>query len=209
MEDYQAENLDRGHVYLIGEVDDDKIGALIEQLVYLGRRRRVAEVTLWVNSSGGLLQPAFALVDLMAALGKPVRTVGLGTIESAAALILIGGTRGLRLMTRCASMMLHEYSWSNSGSVTEMRGRMTEIQNTLKKQIEHLVRCSGRDEDAVRALLKHEETWLTPVQAVEWGLIDRVVDFDPTAHAGVPRAKARAGRTRRARAKPARRGRGR
>jgi ATP-dependent Clp protease protease subunit len=199
VEEFQTDNLDRGHVYLIGEVDDEKIGMLIEQLVYLGRRRRVTEVTLWVNSSGGLLQPAFALVDLMAALGKPVRTVGLGTIESAAALILIGGTRGRRLMTRCASMMLHEYSWSNSGSVTEMRGRMTEIQNTLKKQVEHLVRCSGRGEDEVRALLKHEETWLTPVQAVEWGLIDRVVDFDPTMGAGVPAPPPRRPRRRPAR----------
>jgi len=186
MENYQLRNLERGHLTLFGEVDDERVQGLIEQFLYLEKRRSLREITLWINSAGGLLQPAFGLADVLEVLDKPVRTIGLGTVESAATVLLMSGTRGRRLMTRNASMMIHEYSWSNSGSVTEMEGRLTEIKNTARKQIEHLVHCSGKTEREIRRLLRHQETWLNPEQAMEWGLVDAVLDFNPTAKVGVP-----------------------
>jgi len=126
METHQVKNLDKGHIAVFGDVDDEKVQAVIEQLLYLENRRSVREVTIWVNSAGGLLQPAFGLSDVMLVLEKPIRTIGLGTVESAATVLLTSGTPGRRLVTPNASLMIHEYSWSNSGSVTEMRGRMTD-----------------------------------------------------------------------------------
>ena len=75
--------------------------------------------------------------------------------------------------------MVHEYSWSNSGSVTEMRGRMNEIKNTAKKQVRHFAAKSGLTQEEAREVLRHEETWLTPQQAIKKGLIDGVLDFHP------------------------------
>ncbi len=190
MENFQVKNLERGHLTLFGEVDDEKVCTLIEQLAYLEGRRSVREITLWINSAGGLLQPAFGLADLMEVLSKPIRTIGLGTVESAATVILMSGTRGRRLATRNASVMIHEYSWSNSGSVTEMEGRMTEIKNTARKQVAHLVKCTGRTEVEVRGLLRHQETWLTPEECRDWGLIDGILDFNPVRIPGGGRGKA-------------------
>lgn len=190
MEAFQTKNLDKGHITLFGEVDDEMVQTLIEQMIYLEGKRSVREITLWVNSTGGLLLPAFGLADVMALLATPIRTIGLGTVESAATVVLTSGTRGRRLMTASASMMLHEYAWSNSGSMTEMRGRMAEIKNTARKQVEHLVRVTGRSEAEVKKLLRHEETWLSPAQAQERGLVDGVLDFNPVAKAGVPRRRA-------------------
>ena len=210
MEAYQTKNLDKGHIALFGEVDDEMVQTLIEQLIYLEGKRSVREVTLWINSTGGLLLPAFGLADVMGVLATPIRTIGLGTVESAATVVLTSGTRGRRLMTPTASMMLHEYAWSNSGSMTEMRGRMTEIKNTARKQVEHLSQVTGRPEAEVRKLLRHEETWLDPARAQELGLVDGVMDFNPVTKVGVPgtrkapaRKKAATRRKKKAPARPA------
>lgn len=209
MESYQLKNLERGHLALFGEVDDERVQTLIEQLVFLEKRRALGEITLWINSAGGLLQPAFGLSDVMDLLEKPIRTIGLGTVESAATVVLMSGTPGRRLLTRNASIMIHEYSWSNSGSVTEMKGRMTEIENTARKQVAHLARATGREPAEIRKLLRHAETWLTPDQAMEWGLVDGVLDFNPVTQAGVPRKRParrkKAARKKAARKKPAKR----
>lgn len=189
MEAYQTKNIDKGHIALFGEVDDEMVQTLIEQMIYLEGRRTVREITLWINSTGGLLLPAFGLTDVMAVLETPIRTIGLGTVESAACVVLTSGTRGRRLMTPTASMMLHEYAWSNSGSMTEMRGRMDEIRNTARKQVEHLARVTGRPQAEVRKLLRHEETWLSPEKAQELGLVDGVMDFNPVKRSGMPRPR--------------------
>lgn len=181
MDDYKADLLDRGHVTVFGEVEEDRIQEALEQIFYLEGKPEVEEITLWINSDGGLLQPAFGLADMLELVETPVRTIGLGTVESAATVLLTAGTPGRRFLTRNASVMVHEYSWANSGSVTEMRGRMTEIQNTSRKQIDHLRRTTGLSEKAVRKLLRHEETWLVPEQAVELGLVDAVLLENPFA----------------------------
>lgn len=190
MESFQTKNLDRGHLTLFGEVDDERIQTLIEQLLYLELRRSLKEITLWINSAGGLLQPAFGLADLMEYCQKPIRTIGLGTVESAATVLLMAGTPGRRLLARNASVMLHQFSWANSGSLTEMEGRLSEIKNTARKQVAHLARCTGKSTAEVRALLKHQETWLTPEAAIEWGIVDRVLDFNALVRSGVPKVGA-------------------
>ncbi len=190
METFQTKNLDRGHITVFGEIDDEKIQSVIEQLIYLETKRSLKEITLWINSPGGYLQPSFGLADFMTQLSKPIRTIGVGTVESASTVILTSGTPGLRILTPSSSLMIHEYSWSNSGSVTEMRGRMTEIQNTARKQLEHLVRVSGRSLEEAQKLLQHQETWLSPEAAIEWGLVDAVLDFNPVQQRGVPSSKA-------------------
>lgn len=179
MDGHQSKNLDRGIVPLFGEIDDEAIQNVLEQIFYLEKRSTVKEITLWINSTGGLLQPALGLSDVLELLKTPVRTIGLGTIESAATVVLMSGSKGRRFVTQNASVMVHEYSWSNSGSMTEMRGRQVEILQTAEKQIRHFCLKSGLSPEVAKTLLRHEETWLNPQRAVELGLIDGILDFHP------------------------------
>ncbi|MBI2945780.1 MAG: ATP-dependent Clp protease proteolytic subunit [Candidatus Wallbacteria bacterium] len=176
MERYQERILEKGHLLLFGEIDEDMIRQLIEQLLYLtSGKKRPVPVTMWINSTGGLLQPTFALADFVSRLKVPIHTVGMGTVESAAALILMSGSKGKRALMRNCSLMIHEYSWSNSGSFTEMSSRMKEVQNTIKKQLAFMSRHSGKTAEELKAIVRHEETWLTPEEAVKWGIIDKVL----------------------------------
>lgn len=175
MERYQEKVLEKGHLTLIGEIDEETVQGLIEQVLYLATcKRKPVPVTLWINSTGGLLQPTFALIDLFGRLKVPVSTIGMGTVESAAALLLMSGTKGRRSLLPNCSLMVHEYSWSNSGSFTEMNSRMKEVQHTIDKQLTFMAKHTGRSREALRAIVKHEETWLTPQEAVKWGIVDKL-----------------------------------
>ncbi len=176
MERYQERILDKGHLVLFGEIDEENTRQLVEQLLYLtASKKRPVPVTIWINSTGGLLQPTFALADFLCRLKVPVTTIGMGTVESAAALILMSGSKGKRSMMKNCSLMVHEYSWSNSGSFTEMSSRMKEVKNTIQKQLAFMSKHSGKSVDALREIVRHEETWLTPEEAVKWGIVDKVL----------------------------------
>ena len=176
MERYQEKLLEKGHLTLFGEIDEEQVEALVEQMLYLtANRRKPRPITLWINSTGGLLQPTFALIDLFGQVKTPVSTVGMGTVESAASLVLMAGTPGKRAIMKNCSLMVHEYSWSNSGSFTEMSSRMKEVQHTIEKQLAFMSRHTGKTRVSLREIVRHEETWLTPDEAVKWGIVDKVL----------------------------------
>ena len=178
MEKFQEKNLDAGNVFVFGEIHEERIERIIEQILYLSskKRGRPKEITVWINSPGGLLQPALALADLFDHIKPKIKTIGLGTVESAAAYLLMAGTKGRRFISRYSSVMLHEFSWSNSGSYTEMASRSKEIEKTRERQTEFVMSRTGQTKQKVKKILRHEETWLSPEEAVEWGLVDGIYD---------------------------------
>jgi ATP-dependent Clp protease protease subunit len=175
MEKFQEKLLDKGHLVLFGEIEEENVQDMVEQLLYLSTgRRRPRAITIWINSTGGLLQPTFALCDLFDQLEIPVHTVGMGTVESAAALVLMAGAKGKRSMMRNCSLMVHEYSWSNSGSYTEMSSRMKEVQSTIDKQLAFMSHHMKKSLTELKKVVKHEESWLTPEEAIKWGIVDKI-----------------------------------
>jgi len=176
MDKFQERNLDSGNIFLFGEIDDENSQQAIEQLLYLNskKRARPKTITVWINSPGGLLQPAYAMVDIFGKLKSQVRTIGIGTVESAAAFVLMGGTKGQRLLSRYASVMIHEYFWSNSGSFTEIKGRQIEIENTRKRQVQFISEYSGKTLAQAGKFLRHEEVWLCAEEALKHGIVDNI-----------------------------------
>ncbi len=174
MEKYEEKLLDKGHVMIFGNILEEKMERVIEQLLYLETKRGVKTITVWIDSTGGLLQPALAVADVFEHCSKPIKTIGIGSVESAATFILVAGTKGMRYVSRNCSLMVHEFSWSNSGSYTEMTSRMKEIEATYRRQFDFLSRHTGKSEKELRRIVKHEETWLTPEEAIEWGFVDDV-----------------------------------
>ena len=120
------------------------------------------------------MQPAYAMADLFDKLKSDVSTIGVGTVESAATFVLMAGTKGKRLISKYASVMLHEYFWSNSGSFTEMKGRQKEIENTRTRQMEFIEERTGKTHVQAAKLLKHEEVWLSANEALKHGLVDGI-----------------------------------
>jgi len=92
---------------------------------------------LIINSTGGDLQAAFALIDTMKGSAIPVHTVGLGCVASAAVLIFIAGVKGKRVLTPNTSILSHQYSWGTYGKEHELLATAREYELTTQRMLKH------------------------------------------------------------------------
>ena len=130
---------------------------------------------LVLNSGGGDLQAAFALIDTMKGSAIPVRTVGLGCVASAAVLIFISGEKGHRVLTPNTSILSHQFSWGTYGKEHELFATVREYELTTKRMINHYKKCTGLNEKKIREfLLPAQDVWLEAREAKKLGLCDSV-----------------------------------
>ena len=128
-----------------------------------------------INSGGGDLQAAFALIDTMKGSAIPVRTVGLGCVASAAVLIFISGEKGYRVLTPNTSILSHQYSWGTYGKEHELIATTREYELTTQRMMKHYKKCTGLTEKKIREhLLPPQDVWLSATQAKKLGICDSI-----------------------------------
>ena len=128
-----------------------------------------------INSGGGDLQAAFALIDTMKGSAIPVRTVGLGCVASAAVLIFISGEKGKRVLTPNTSILSHQFSWGTYGKEHELIATTREYELTTERMLKHYKKCTGLTEKKIREhLLPPQDVWLSATQAKKLGICDNV-----------------------------------
>ena len=130
---------------------------------------------LIINSGGGDLQAAFALIDTMKGSAIPVHTVGLGCVASAAVLIFIAGVKGKRVLTPNTSILSHQYSWGTYGKEHELIATTREYELTTQRMLNHYKKCTGLTEKKIREhLLPPQDVWLSATQAKKLGICDSI-----------------------------------
>jgi len=102
-------------------------------------------------------------------------TVGLGQIASCGLLLFMSGAKGHRVITPSTSIMSHQYSWGQGGKHHELLSTVKEFELTGKRMIELYRHCTGLDEKTIRKLLlPASDVWLTPEEAVNYGIADEI-----------------------------------
>ncbi len=135
-------------------------------------------LNLLINSPGGSLTDAFAIIDIMNSSHIPIRTVGMGQIASAALMIFISGTKGQRILTPNTSILSHRFSAGSVGKSHELFAVAKEYDLTNQRMIEHYKKCSGlKDADIHKYLLPPEDVFLTAEEALKYHLCDRVANL--------------------------------
>ena len=130
---------------------------------------------LVINSGGGDLNAAFAVIDIMRGSPIPIRTVGLGLIASAAFAIFIAGEKGHRTLTPNTSIMSHQYIWGNYGKEHELFSTVREYELTTERMLAHYKKCTGLNEKQIREyLLPPHDVWLSGKEAKKLGICDNV-----------------------------------
>ena len=130
---------------------------------------------LIINSGGGDLQAAFALIDTMKGSAVPVHTVGLGCVASAAVLIFIAGVKGKRTLTPNTSILSHQYSWGTYGKEHELIATTREYELTTQRMLKHYKKCTGLTEKKIRQhLLPPQDIWLSAIEAKKLGICDSI-----------------------------------
>ncbi len=139
---------------------------------------RPKQIKMIINSPGGEVPSAFALIDTMKGSRIPIYTYGLGEIGSCGLLTFIAGEKGKRFITRNTGILSHQWAWGAFGKEHELMSRVKEFKNTQHRVMEHYKRCTGmKEKDILKYLLPPEDVWLTAKEAVKYGIADEVVDF--------------------------------
>ena len=160
--------------FFTGNVDGDSIEKTIRWIM-MGAQNPSAKhpMKLYVNSDGGNLTDAFALMDVMRTSPVPIATVGMGNLMSSAFMIFAAGTKGQRAIAKNTSIMIHQFNHEYAGKYHDMKAYAEEIDRINYRMVAELARTSGLTEQEVGTkLLKPSDVWLTAEQLVELGFAD-------------------------------------
>lgn len=162
--------------FLVGEINYDNIARAIQWIAYEHTQPTIPDhLCLYVNSGGGDLYNAFALIDMMMVSKIPVYTVGLGNVMSAGALILACGAKGHRYVARHTGIMMHQFYSDMEGKEHELHAAMKELEYCRDRVSDLLVNYSGVSAKcAQERLLQPSDAWLTAEEAIKIKLADKI-----------------------------------
>jgi len=165
--------LQEGVFFLTGEINEESTQEAMEWIQYQNLTSKKKKLTLFINSGGGNLYDAFALIDVMRASRLPIDTVGIGSIMSAAFLIFVCGRK--RYISPNTSIMCHEYSEIVEGKHHDIISSMKEAELCNAKMLDILVdQCKMTDEEVAEKLLNPTDIYLTPDELLAIGGADAI-----------------------------------
>jgi ATP-dependent Clp protease protease subunit len=161
-------------VFLGSEVDDDVANVIIAQMLYLEAEDPDKDITLYINSPGGLAYAGTAIYDVMQHVRCEVSTTCVGMAMSAAAMILAGGAAGKRFALPSSKVMIHQGSAGTRGAPSDMEIQLREVLALTQRMAEIIAFHSGKPIDQVKLDIDRDY-FLTPEEACEYGLIDEII----------------------------------
>jgi len=164
--------------FLCGMIEPENVKKAMQWIVYENTVKNEQEsfLTLYINSEGGDLYEAFGLIDIMKASKYPVRTIGIGSVMSAAFLIFCSGEKGHRIIGRNTGIMSHQYHDEFQGKHHEVKSRMKESDNCNGRMLEIIQESSNVDMKTVKSkLLYSSDVWLKAEDMISLGLADQIL----------------------------------
>jgi ATP-dependent Clp protease protease subunit len=158
-------------LYLKGPIEDTVADTLVAQLMSLDAESE-KDVTLYINSPGGLVSGMFAVYDVMHLMRSKVNTICVGIAASAAAFLLATGT-GIRAATPNARIMFHQPLGGARGQAVDIQIQAKQIVFLRERLYEILAERMNKDIDVIRRDADRD-FWLSAEDAVEYGAIDEV-----------------------------------
>jgi ATP-dependent Clp protease, protease subunit len=170
---------DAGVHFLIGEIDEENINECIKWIAYENIDARADRVlTLYVNSQGGDLYEALGLIDMMRNSQIPIRTIGYGSVMSAAFLIVAAGSPGERYITKNCGIMCHQMSMSEEmGKYHDIKATRKETDRLNKAMYDVLKEATGLDGRIIKTrLLPAHDVYMTAEEMIEFGAADQILE---------------------------------
>lgn len=161
-------------VFLGAEVDDQVANLITAQLLFLEAEAPDRDISLYVNSPGGSAYAGMAIYDTMQYVKPDVRTTCVGMGMSAAAMILCGGAAGKRSALQNSKIMIHQGSAGFRGTPTDIEIHAQEVLATRRRMAEVIAAHTGKEVEQVMRDIDRDR-FLTPQEAVDYGLIDEIV----------------------------------
>lgn len=165
--------------FLVGEIDDDTVNDCIKWITYENFDTKEKTLTLYINSTGGDLYQAFALIDVMQNSHHPIRVIGIGAVMSAAFLIFASGTKGERYAAVNTSFMCHQFSSGLDAKYHDIKAEMKENEALNSRMISILKEATGLPPSKIKTkLLPASDVYLTAEEVVELGVADFILGHE-------------------------------
>lgn len=169
--------LDNSIHFLYGEIGEENTLECIKWITYENLEPKQDRLlTLYINSTGGDLYAAFALIDIIQNSKFPIQIIGVGSVMSAAFLIFSAGTKGYRYAAKNTSFMCHQFSESMSDKYHDLKATMKENDLCNQKMVNILKDATGLPASRIKSkLLPASDVYLTADEVVELGVADQIL----------------------------------
>ena len=162
-------------IFLTGPVEDYGANLIVAQMLYLEAENPDKDIHLYINSPGGSVTAGLSIYDTMQFIKPDVSTLCIGQAASMGAVLLTGGAKGKRQALPNSRLMIHQVLGGFQGQASDIEIHTKEILSIKKKLNEILADHSGQKVDKI-AKDSDRDNFMSPDEAVKYGLIDAVVD---------------------------------
>ena len=161
-------------IFLGEEINSVSANLVVAQLLHLESQDAEKDISLYINSPGGEVYSGLAILDTMNYIKPQVSTICVGMAASMAAVLLASGAKGKRFCLPHSKVMIHQPSGGAQGQQTEIEIVAEEIKKTRRELNQILSDASGQPIEKVQADTERDN-YLTAAEALDYGLIDRIV----------------------------------
>ena len=165
-------------IFITGPVEDGMASLVVAQLLFLEADNPKKEVSMYINSPGGVVTSGLAIYDTMQFIRPAVSTLCTGQAASMSSLLLAAGAKDLRFALPNARIMVHQPSGGFQGQATDIMLHAQEILNLKRRLNEIYVKHTGQPLKKIEDALERD-MFLTAEMARDFGLIDKVIDKRP------------------------------
>jgi len=162
-------------VFVNGPVHDGMSQLIVAQLLHLEAENPSKEISMYINSPGGVVTAGLSIYDTMQYIRPKIATLVVGQAASMGSLLLAAGEKGMRMSLPNSSIMVHQPSGGFQGQATDIMIHAQHVER-LKKQLNEIyVKHTGQTLKKVEDALERDN-FMNPEEAKDWGLIDEIVE---------------------------------
>lgn len=162
-------------IFITGPIDDNVAASICMQLLFLEAENPKKEISMYINSPGGVVTSGLSIYDTMQFIRCPVSTTVMGQAASMGSLLLTAGAKDMRFALPNARIMVHQPSGGYQGQVTDILIHAKEVESLKRRLNEIYVHHTGRDYQTIEDALERDN-FFTAEAALAFGLIDKVIE---------------------------------
>ena len=162
-------------VFVVGPINDSIASLVTAQLLFLESEEPKKEISLYINSPGGLVTAGLGIYDTMQYIKPEVTTLCIGQAASMGSFLLAAGAKGKRFSLPNSRIMVHQPSAGFQGQATDIEIHANEVLSLKKRLNEIYSKHTGKSVVEIKSALERDN-FMTPENAKDFGLIDKVVD---------------------------------
>jgi ATP-dependent Clp protease, protease subunit len=170
-------------IFVTGQVEDTMAASICMQLMFLEAENPKKEISMYINSPGGVVTSGLSIYDTMQFIKCPVSTMIMGQAASMGSLLATAGAPGMRYALPHSSIMVHQPSGGYQGQVSDILIHARNVEALRKRLNEIYVKHTGRSYKEVEDALERDN-FMTAEQAKDFGLVDKIMDKRPDTPEG-------------------------